>query len=205
MTRAILCLHPSHFSSTPAALDAFTIQNTAINYAGSALSTSNEQGFNVAVGYARPKSAFVDWLLIVEQTHEEAFEPITSLRNILLACIFGTAGGIAILILPMAHFSVLPIRRLRDATEKSVQPPYYTPDGSIRSETMDGVADGADEENGGSSSRGSRKKIHVCDAVETHQGGIGQKPKQKSQKMHEGGFSKSLEKCRTASTLLRTN
>lgn len=34
----------------------------------------------------------------------------------------------------MAHYSVRPIRRLRDATEKSIAPPGYTPNGSIHTD-----------------------------------------------------------------------
>lgn len=124
-------------SQYPAALKAFSEPNSAINNASSDLSTNNEEGINVAVGYARPRSSLVDWLVIVEQTHGEAFAPVVQLRNILLACVFGTFGLIALLVVPMAHFSVLPIRRLRDATEKSVQPPGYTPTNSIRSDGME--------------------------------------------------------------------
>jgi osomolarity two-component system sensor histidine kinase SLN1 len=133
-------------------VDGFGDQNSAVNNASSTLSTTNEQGVDVAVGYARPQSTLVDWLLIVEQTHKEAWAPIIQLRNILLACVFGTLGGILILVVPIAHFSVRPIRRLRDATEKSVAPPGYTPTGSIQSERLDNPAnlsgdEVADEEN----------------------------------------------------------
>lgn len=164
--------HPSHrgikyrvpfdLKNYPAALDAFSRTNRKINNASSELDTRNEDGFNVAVGYARPQSRLADWLLIVEQTKDEAFGPVATLRKILLACVFGTAGFILLLIIPMAYYSVLPITRLKEATEKSVQPPGYTPSGSIRSVTLDdddGSASG-DEENGGrtASNRSKQKK-----------------------------------------------
>lgn len=76
----------------------------------------------------------MSWLLLVEQSHEEAWSPIKRLQTIVLACVFGTIGLILIVVLPMAHYSVRPIRRLRDATEKSIAPPGYTPNGSIRTE-----------------------------------------------------------------------
>lgn len=98
------------------------------------MTTDNEQGISVAVGFARPQSALVSWLLIVEQSHNEAWSPIQRLRTIVLACVFGTIGLILIVVLPMAHYSVRPIRRLRDATEKSIAPPGYTPNGSIHSD-----------------------------------------------------------------------
>jgi len=121
----------------PAVVTAFGKHNKAINNAGSMLSTKNENNFSVAVGYARPQSTLVDWLLVVEQSREEAWEPIVKLRNIVLACVFGTVGLILIVVLPMAHFSVRPIARLRDATKKSIAPPGYSDDGSIRSDRLD--------------------------------------------------------------------
>jgi osomolarity two-component system sensor histidine kinase SLN1 len=107
--------------------------------------------------------------VVVEQTHKEAFAPVVKLRKILLACVFGTFGVIALLVVPMAHFSVLPIRRLRDATEKSVQPPGYTPSNSVRSDGLDdpgyasGEEEGIDEEHARSpsSQRSKRRGILI--------------------------------------------
>jgi osomolarity two-component system sensor histidine kinase SLN1 len=115
----------------------------------------------VAVGYARPQSTLVNWLLIIEQSHEEAWEPINKLRTIVLSCVFGAIGLIFLVVIPMAHYSVRPIRRLRDATEKSIAPPGYTPNGSIRSERMDDVSgdEVGDEENAVSTR--SKKGIFV--------------------------------------------
>ncbi|KAK2625748.1 hypothetical protein QTJ16_005060 [Diplocarpon rosae] len=126
----------SNFSlkSYPAAVDGFASRSLSVNNAGSKLTTRNEQGANVAVGYARPESNLVTWLLIIEQSHAEAWSPIERLRTIVLACVFGTIGLILIVVFPMAHYGVRPIRRLRDATEKSIAPPGYTPNGSIRSD-----------------------------------------------------------------------
>lgn len=120
----------------PAVVTAFEKQNSAINNASSILTTTNENNVTVAVGYARPQSSLVSWLLIVEQSHSEAWAPINHLRAIVLSCVFGTIGFIILIILPIAHYSVRPIRRLRDATEKSIAPPGYTPNGSIMSERL---------------------------------------------------------------------
>lgn len=109
----------------PAVLSAFTDRNLAVNNASSYLSTTNEQGVNIAVGFARPQTALVNWTLIVEQERSEAYTPITTLRNIILGCVFGTVGVIFLMIVPCAHFSVKPIRKLKAATEKSVAPPGY--------------------------------------------------------------------------------
>ena len=129
----------SNFSTKeyPAAVRGFGLWNDEVNQAGSMLSTKNENNVSVSVGYARPQSDLVDWLLIVEMTHKEAWEPVQKLRLIVLACVFGSIGLILLVVIPTAHFSVRPIRRLRDATEKSIAPPGYTPNGSIRSEIMD--------------------------------------------------------------------
>ena len=120
-----------------------------INNASSMLSTHNENNDSVAVGYARPQSTVVNWLLIIEQSHGEAWAPINKLRTIVLSCVFGTIGLILIIIVPIAHYSVRPIRRLRDATEKSIAPPGYTPNGSIHSENMVDLSgdEAVDEEN----------------------------------------------------------
>ncbi|KAI2467390.1 putative histidine kinase SlnCl1 [Annulohypoxylon bovei var. microspora] len=104
---------------------AFTTQNSAINNASSILSTKNEQGISVAVGYARPQTTLVNWTLIIEQDKAEAYIPIETLQHILLGCVFGTVGLTLLLVVPCAHLSVLPIRRLKSATEKSIAPPGY--------------------------------------------------------------------------------
>lgn len=108
-----------------AAYKAFTHKNGAVNNASSMLSTTNEQGAAVAVGYARPPTTLVNWTLIVEQTRSEAFIPISTLQHILLGTVFGTTGVVLLFIVPCAHLSVKPIRRLKAATEKSISPPGY--------------------------------------------------------------------------------
>lgn len=82
----------------PAVLHGFGEKNPNINNASSHITTTNEQGVKVAVGWARPQSELVDWLVIVEQSHSEAWEPIIKLRNILLACVFGTCGLIILVV-----------------------------------------------------------------------------------------------------------
>ncbi len=109
------------------------------------LSTTNEQGYSVAVGYARPQTTLVTWVVIVEQDSSEAYHPVVILRNILLGCVFGTAGIILVLIFPCAHLSVKPIRQLKAATEKSIAPP--------------GFEAAADDENPSSGTRSSRSRL----------------------------------------------
>ncbi|PQE25483.1 Hsp90 protein [Rutstroemia sp. NJR-2017a BBW] len=137
----------------------FGNQNPAVNNASGSITTSNEQGVKVSVGWARPQSEMVDWLVIIEQSHDEAWKPIIKLRNILLACVFGTFGLILLIVVPIAHYSVRPIRRLRDATKQSIQPPGYTLNGSIRSERLDDDEPYGDEEHGDGTPTHSIKKV----------------------------------------------
>lgn len=109
----------------PEALTALSTKNPKVNNATAALWTTNEEGKSVSVGVARPQSSLVTWAVTVEQARWEATAPINTLRTILLGCVFGTAGLVLLLIFPCAHWSVMPIRRLKDATEKSVSPPGY--------------------------------------------------------------------------------
>ncbi|KAJ5109569.1 hypothetical protein N7532_002214 [Penicillium argentinense] len=92
------------------------------NTSTSRLSTTNEAGASVAVGAVRPQSSLVQWILIVEETHAEAFAPVSRLRKIILACVFGTAGAIIVMVPILTHWAVAPIRRLREAAQKSVMP-----------------------------------------------------------------------------------
>ncbi|PKX97956.1 putative sensor histidine kinase/response regulator TcsB/Sln1 [Aspergillus novofumigatus IBT 16806] len=91
------------------------------------LSTRNEHGYQVAVGAIRPRTQMARWILLVEQTQAEAFAPINKLRKIILACVFGTIGFIIVIVPPLAHLAVAPIRRLREATRKSIEPPSQPP------------------------------------------------------------------------------
>ncbi|KAL8672480.1 MAG: hypothetical protein Q9168_003051 [Polycauliona sp. 1 TL-2023] len=129
----------------PAVLDGYSENKGALKSSGSMLSTRNEDGQHVSVGYALASAPMVDWLLIIEQAYSEVHEPIDRLRNILLACVFGTAGLLAVLVFPIAHFFVRPIRRLQEATKKTVEPYGHAEgDASVRSSYSadDGPASG---------------------------------------------------------------
>ncbi|MBE3110837.1 MAG: hypothetical protein IMZ46_10060, partial [Acidobacteria bacterium] len=137
-------------SDYPAALRALENPPHTVNEAGSMMSTRNENGANVAVGFARTSTILADWTVLIEQTRDEAYQPINTLSKILLACVFGTAGAIFVLTYPSAHYSVLPIRRLKAATEKTVAPPGYE-DGYFDSHFLGG--DGATPGSGTHSSQ----------------------------------------------------
>ena len=114
-------------------LDAYTSDTGRPNNAGSLVSTKNEQGYQVSVGYALPQSLMVDWALIVEQSHGEVYGPINHLRDVLVTCVFGTIGVILLFLFPMAHLSARPIRRLREATKKTVEPYQYQSEDGLTS------------------------------------------------------------------------
>ena len=118
--------NPFRIRDFPAVSRAFT--GTGASDAGSLMTTHNEERKRVSVGYSKASSVLVDWAVLVEQAHGEVFAPINHLRNVLLACVFGTAGGMLLLLMPLAHISVLPIRRLRDATRQSVEPERFPED-----------------------------------------------------------------------------
>ncbi|MCJ1415504.1 Histidine kinase [Xylographa parallela] len=125
---------PFPLKDYPAAETAVTINNHALNNAGSLVDSTNEESDSVAVGFSYPQTNLVDWIVLVEQDNNEILQPTVHLRNVLLACVFGTTGGIMLLLIPIAHYSVRPIRRLRAATKRTVDPYGYPSDsGSVRS------------------------------------------------------------------------
>lgn len=149
--------HPAHTFGTPmapfemqqypAVVDANTEINNQIQNAGSLLSTKNEEGQKVSVGFALAMSPMVDWTVLLEQSHSEVVAPINRLRNVLVACVFGTTGALLLLVFPIAHLSVLPIRRLQEATKKTVEPYRYPSDeGSDRSSVSEYDNDHGSEE-----------------------------------------------------------
>ena len=115
-------------SSFPAFVDAWTRKTDNINNAGAILDTRNEQNRRVSVGYAQITTQLVDWVLLVEQAHSETVAPINHLRDVVLICVFSVFVGLLVVTLPLAHYSVAPIRQLRAATQKTVEP--YLPDDS---------------------------------------------------------------------------
>lgn len=109
----------------PAALDAFSGRFETVNNASAMLHTHNEHHIPVSVGFARTQTPLVNWTVIVEKSKKEARQPISTLSDILLATVFGTAALLALIVLPCAHIGVMPIRKLKAATEKSMNPPGY--------------------------------------------------------------------------------
>ncbi len=132
--------HPDHIVGTsnapfeankyPALYSAITRASGQPDNTDAVVRGHNEAGQKVASGYATPQTPMVDWFVLVEQARSEVWAPINQLRNILLGCVFGTAGFMAILAFPLAHFASLPIRRLREATAKTMDPPSMSPDRS---------------------------------------------------------------------------
>lgn len=118
---------PWEINEYPAVEQAITMNSGEQDNSGAVIKGHNEAGAKVAAGYATPQTPLVDWVVIVEQSLGEVWAPINHLRDILLACVFATFGLMAILAFPLAHFASLPIRRLREATAKSIEPPGMSP------------------------------------------------------------------------------
>jgi osomolarity two-component system sensor histidine kinase SLN1 len=111
---------PLDWAQFPAVRNCFTRATGNRNNAGNMISTRNEEHRRVAVGYAIVNSSMVDWMVMVEYLQPEVWKPINRLRNIILACVFGSMLAILLVTLPVAHYFIEPIRRLRDATGKTV-------------------------------------------------------------------------------------
>ncbi|KAJ9605644.1 Histidine kinase osmosensor [Cladophialophora chaetospira] len=140
---------PFPMSRYQAVLSAWTKDNHAINNAGAYISTHDEDGARVSTGYATLSTTFLDWVVVVEQSHHEVVEPIRHLRDVVLICVFSVTGLLLLIMFPMAHYSITPIRQLAAATAKTVEP-YQPDDNSEYSSTpgareLDGD-DGLDED-----------------------------------------------------------
>ncbi|KAL8836698.1 MAG: hypothetical protein Q9170_002830 [Blastenia crenularia] len=143
----------------PAVLDAYSEgSKRSSNNGGSILSTRNEEKKHISSGYALARSPLVDWLLLVEQSYDEVHAPIDRLRNILVACVFGTAGLLLLIVFPVAHLSVRPIRRLREATKKTVEPYRYSDDNTSVRSSFSAYDDGAGARGAGDSTAEARKE-----------------------------------------------
>lgn len=117
---------PFPITQYPAVVTALTHDQHTMHNAGSDISTTNEAGKGVSVGFAVPDTDLCDWVVIVEQDKSEVWEPIRHLRKVLLTCIFSVLGGVMLLAWPLAHFASAPIRRLREATRRSIMPLGYS-------------------------------------------------------------------------------
>ncbi|KAI5361531.1 Putative signal transduction response regulator, receiver domain, histidine kinase/HSP90-like ATPase [Septoria linicola] len=125
--------HPQHVAGTsnppfparayPAVERALVEDNRGIDDVSSILRTHNEADKEVSIGYSVVPSNLVDWTVVVEQARSEVWEPINRLRTIILACLFAVMGFWMIMSFPLAHWAVLPIIRLRAATEQTIDPP----------------------------------------------------------------------------------
>ena len=129
---------PFSMSSYPAVEAAWTQEGNGLNHNGAYISTRNEEAKRVSAGYARVTSSNVDWVVVVEQSHGEVTAPIQHLRDVVLICVFSVTGLLLLVIFPIAHYSVTPIRQLRAATKRAVEP-YQPGAGSEYSSSIAGL------------------------------------------------------------------
>ncbi|KAB8446219.1 hypothetical protein FH972_025201 [Carpinus fangiana] len=129
-------------SQYPALFQGLAVDQGTVANSGSILSTRNEEDFKVTVGYAIPATTLCTWILVVEMSKAEVWSPIYHLRNVILGCVFGTAVGMLLFVWPLAHLYTAPIRRLREATKRSIAPPSLSPPAPSRQDSpmsMSGV------------------------------------------------------------------
>ena len=100
---------------------------------GSMLNTHNENGDKVSVAYSTPPTELVNWIVVVERTQQDVWQPVVHLRTIILACLFSVLGFFFFASLPIAHWAVRPITRLKAATESTIDPLYAESNSSDRS------------------------------------------------------------------------
>ncbi|KAK9464479.1 hypothetical protein V1512DRAFT_268194 [Lipomyces arxii] len=93
---------------------------------GSMIKTESATNKDVSTGYSPIDIGFSNWAILVEVRTSDVYHPINHLRNISLATVFSLAAFMCIITLPIAHFAVRPIVRLRAATEKTTAPPSYS-------------------------------------------------------------------------------
>ncbi|KAG8630010.1 hypothetical protein KVT40_001629 [Elsinoe batatas] len=141
---------PFQMSDFPSLVQAVTKQQNSENNAGSIIATRNEAGLPVSCGFAMVNVPFVDWAVMVEQDRQEVWTPITRLRNVIIACFFGTMGAMVLIAWPLAHFASKPIRELKVATQKTVMPAGYADSseslgGSEYDDDLDGASPQANE------------------------------------------------------------
>ncbi|KAK9243516.1 hypothetical protein V1506DRAFT_516186 [Lipomyces tetrasporus] len=129
------------FETYPAVQEALMAKST-----GAMIKARNPLESNISVGYAPADVYFGNWAITVEVSSSDVYQPIHYLRDIAMATVFSLAVFMCIITLPIAHFAVRPIVRLRAATEQATSS-YYHDSSSQQSLTYRG---GPNADSGGS-------------------------------------------------------
>ncbi|KAK9239260.1 hypothetical protein V1525DRAFT_398993 [Lipomyces kononenkoae] len=162
-TSFVYCLPPTYdaqlfrqnfsLSTYPAVQDALNH-----NLTGSIINAQSPMASNISVGYAPADIYFGTWAVTVEVYRSDVYQPIYHLRNIAMATVFSLAIFTCVITLPIAHFAVRPIVRLRAATEQTTAQ-YYRHSGSNQSFTYGSGKDGdAPDSNDDDAYEGGRPK-----------------------------------------------
>ncbi|KAK9387481.1 hypothetical protein V1515DRAFT_600762 [Lipomyces mesembrius] len=133
------------------------------NSTGAMIDSQNQVASNISVGYATVDALFDMWAITVEVYSSDVYTPINHLRNIALATAFSLAIFMCIITLPIAHFAVRPIVRLRAATEQTTAP-YYHDSGSHQSLTYSPGPHGDGRGSGDGSVYRRREPSHGTDS-----------------------------------------
>lgn len=81
----------------------------------------------VAVAYAPVRQISRVWGVLIYQKHVVLYQPIVTLRVIVLTCVFSIAFGVCLVTFVLSRWVVKPITRLQAATEQSVNFPNKPP------------------------------------------------------------------------------
>ncbi|PGH05517.1 hypothetical protein AJ80_08338 [Polytolypa hystricis UAMH7299] len=105
----------------PAVENALLNISVGENRAGAILSSHNELGEEVSVGYSKITNEGVDWLMLVEIPKYSA-SVVSKFRKKFMYTMLVVIFVVLALSFPIAHFWVMPLRRLRAATQRTMQP-----------------------------------------------------------------------------------
>ena len=111
---------PWNLASYPAASKAYLNNQNSMENSGSHLQDHDEEGYSVGVGFATPQSDLCDWIIMIEYTSKEIYEPIAQVRTLILICVFATLAALIVLVVPVTGIWAHPVRRLRAATAQSI-------------------------------------------------------------------------------------
>lgn len=98
----------------PAVADAFSESGS-----GALVDTDMPGSKGISVGYTTLDMSYTTWAVGIELPHSSVYEPIRKIRNIVIGTVFGIAGFIILITVPISYYAVQPIFRLRAATEQT--------------------------------------------------------------------------------------
>lgn len=91
----------------------------SVSGSGALVDTDMPGSSGISVGYTTLDMSYTTWAVGIELPHSSVYEPIIKIRNIVIGTVFGIAGFIVLITVPISYRAVQPIFRLRAATEQT--------------------------------------------------------------------------------------